>query len=74
MVTCDSLNIIISCLSVSADAGSASLNIPPLKKKKNSIFCITPFEDFPDIFPSSTDNPPGFVALLAYFYPEIDKH
>lgn len=42
--------------------------------KNNSIFCITPFEDFPDIFPSSTDNPPGFVALLAYFYPEIDKH
>lgn len=32
MATCDSLNIIISCLSVSADAGSVSLNIPPLKK------------------------------------------
>lgn len=46
MVTCDSLNIIISCLSVSADAGSASLNIPPLKKKTTQFFVLPPLKTF----------------------------
>lgn len=73
MVTCDSLNIIISCFSISADVGSISLNINISFLKKIQFCVFSPCEDFPNFTPSSTDNPPGSIILPAYFWPEMNK-